>query len=112
MTALRSSMLIACVAVAYAATGWLSLHLTIPPYYVSLLFAPTGIALGAVLVWGPRVLPGVVVGACVVNWLAAVQAGLPGGNWTLLVSPIGAAAQAFVTAWLARRWAGAFRRTR
>lgn len=106
MNALRASVLVVLVALAYAATGWLSLQITIPPYYVSLLFVATGVALGAVLVWGPLVLPGVVLGAGVVQLLAADQAGLPVWSWTLLVSPLGAAAQAFATAWMARRWAG------
>ena len=105
MNAVRASVLIALVALAYALTGWLSLHITIPPYYVSLLFIPAGVALGAVLVWGPIVLPGVVLGSCVVNWLALTQSGLPGFGWNQLVSPLGAAMQAFATAWMVRRWA-------
>jgi hypothetical protein len=36
----------------------------------------------------------VVVGSGVVQWLASAQVGLPDWSWTLLVSPIGAAAQA------------------
>ncbi|MBY0466032.1 MAG: EAL domain-containing protein [Burkholderiales bacterium] len=103
---MRTPVLAVLVALAYVATGWLSLHITIPPYYVSLLFIPAGVALGAVLVWGVRVLPGVLVGAFAVNWLASVQAGLPGVSWALLVSPLGAALQTFATAWLARHWAG------
>lgn len=106
MTTMRTLALIAFVALAYAAAGWLSLHITIPPYYVSLLFIPAGVALGAVLAWGVRVLPGVMLGAFAVQVLASDQAGLPDWRWTLLVSPMGAAAQAFVTAWWARRWAG------
>lgn len=105
MTAMRTPVFISLVALAYAATGWLSLHIAIPPYYVSLLYIPAGIALGAVLVWGPLALPGIVIGAAAVQLLAAAQAGLPSWSWTLLVSPLGAAAQAFATAWMARRWA-------
>jgi diguanylate cyclase (GGDEF)-like protein len=106
MKVLPTPILVVCVALAYAASGWLSLHITVPPHYVSVLFIPTGVALGAVLVWGARVLPGVVVGSGVVQWLASAQVGLPDWSWTLLVSPIGAAAQAWLTAWLARRWTG------
>lgn len=106
VTAMRTPLLNVLVALAYVATGWLSLHITIPPYYVSLLFIPAGVALGAVLVWGARVVPGVVLGSLVVQWLASEQAGLPNWSWMLLVSPLGAAAQACVSAWMARRWAG------
>lgn len=39
--------------------------------------------------------------------MAGQQAGLEGGvSWTMLMSPLGAALQAYLGAWLARRWVG------
>jgi len=94
------------VALAYACAGWLSMQVSIPPYYVSLVFIPAGVALGAVLVFGTFVLPGVMLGSLAVQWMASGQAGLSDWPWTLLVSPIGAALQAWVTAQAVRRWVG------
>lgn len=104
VTHLPHFLLTTLVALAYAVAGWLSLQITIPPYYVSLLFLPAGIALGGVLVWGRHALPGVMLGAGMVQWLASGQAGLQEWNWNFLVSPLGAACQAYLTVWLARRW--------
>nr|WP_281364030.1 EAL domain-containing protein [Tepidicella baoligensis] len=90
-------------ALAYAMGGWLSLQAAVPPDYISVLFIAAGIAVGAVLAAGNRVLPGVWAGALAVQWLAHAQAGLDWG-WTLWVAPFGAAAQAWITAeWIRRR---------
>ena len=94
------------VALAYALSGWLSLGVAIPPNYVSLVFIPAGIALGATLVFGAISLPGIVLGSVAVQWLASEQAGVSSLQWTLLVSPLGAALQAWVTATLVKRWVG------
>ena len=83
------------VALAYALSGWLSLRVAIPPNYVSLVFIPAGIALGATLVFGLISLPGIVLGTVAVQWLASDQAGVSTLQWTLLVSPVGAALQAW-----------------
>ena len=94
------------VAIAYVFTGWLSLKMALPPYFVSLVFVPAGIALGAALVFGWPVLIGVALGSFGVQWLASGMAGITGWPWTLLVSPIGAAVQAGATAWAVRHWVG------
>ncbi len=102
----RTHVLTVLIALAYAIAGWLSLQITIPPYYVSVLYVPAGIALGGVLVWGHRALPGIVLGAVGVQWLATAQAGLPAWGLHLVVTPFAAALQALATVWLARRWVG------
>lgn len=102
----RSPLFTLLLTLAYAVAGWLSLNITIPPYYVSVLYVPAGIALGSVLVWGNRALPGIVLGSFATQWLASQQAGLSGWSLTQLVSPLGAALQACATVWLARKWAG------
>lgn len=94
------------VALAYVATGWVSMGVNIPPHYVSLVFIPAGVALGAVLVFGPSLLPGVMLGSLGVQWIASGQAGLSGYQWTWLVSPVGAALQSWLAAWATRRWVG------
>ncbi len=94
------------VAIAYVFTGWLSLKMALPPYFVSLVFVPAGIALGAALVFGWPALVGVALGSFGVQWLASGMAGVTELPWTLLVSPIGAAVQAGATAWAVRHWVG------
>jgi PAS domain S-box-containing protein len=54
---------IAAVAVVYFATGRLGLLLPIVQDNVTLLWAPSGIALAALLLFGPRLWPGVTLGA-------------------------------------------------
>ena len=92
-------------ALAYWLAAKLSLLLAIPPGYASPIYPSAGIALAAVLVFGWRVLPGVAVGAGLMN--ASVSAprdlaqelalALP------LISALGATAQAGLGAWLMRR---------
>jgi len=58
---------IAVVAAAYAGTGWLGLQF---PYFgrnVTLIWPPVGIALAALMLRGPRVAPGVAIGALLVT---------------------------------------------
>ncbi len=104
--ALRTLRPAALVALAYALSGWVSLRISIPPEYVSLVFVPAGLAAAATLIWGPRVLPGVWAGALVVNLLANLKAGVPWASVNLLVVPLGACAQAWLAAWMVRRWVG------
>ena len=92
-------------ALGYAALGWLSLQVSIPPDYVSLVFLPAGLALGASMVYGGRALPGVFLGTVAVQYIASQQAGMQGWSWTFLVSPFGAVLQAWAGARLARQWA-------
>jgi PAS domain S-box-containing protein len=55
------------LALAYVAAGRLSLLLAIPPGFVSGLFLPMGIALGAVLIWGFPMAIGVFLGSTLLN---------------------------------------------
>ncbi len=94
------------VAIAYALIGWLSLLITIPPDYVSLIYPPAGIALGAMLTFGIGVWPGVMVGSFCVQLLAAAQVGSDPMSWMLVLSPLGATLQALAGALIARRMNG------
>ena len=91
---------------AYAVSGWLSLNISVPPFYVSQVFLAAGIALGAAMVWGHRAAPGIWLGSFVVQWLASGQPSWTEWSLTMMLSPLAAVVQAFLAAHLARRWAG------
>lgn len=96
------------LAVFYALAGYLALQTAVPPGYAAPLFPPAGIALAAVLIYGRRLLPGVFLGALVVQFLAARQSGLePLDIWHfLLISSFGATLQAAFAHFLAMRLLG------
>ncbi len=74
---LRQSALAALLAAVYFTAAKLSLPLAIPPGYATAVWPPSGIALAALLLLGPRLWPGVWLGAALVNatvelsWVAA-----------------------------------------
>lgn len=55
------------VALAYAGVASISLALAIPPGYASAVWPPAGIALAAWLAFGPRIWPGILLGATLAN---------------------------------------------
>jgi two-component sensor histidine kinase len=64
---MRAILLNVVVAVAYFVTGWLGLQV---PYYgehVTLVWAPTAIALAAIVLAGPAVIPGIFLGCFSLN---------------------------------------------
>ena len=99
-------MLNLLTALTYASSGWVSLHASIPPDFIAIVFVAAGVALGAVLTGGYRLLPGVVLGALGVQVLAHMQSGLAGWSWAIVVTPLAAAAMAALSAWAIRRWVG------
>ena len=102
----RPLLLNLLTALAYAGTGWASLQAAIPPDYIAIIFVAAGVALGAVLVGGHRLLPGVLLGAWLVQWLAHQQSGLNGWTWAMFITPLSATAMAWVTARAIRHWVG------
>ena len=95
-------------ALAYAAAGALALMLAGPPGYASPLYPSAGIALAAVLTFGRAALPGVLVGAFVVNTglgLLRSQVGFEVFTLPLIIA-FGATLQAAAGAALLRRFAG------
>ena len=60
------------LAAGYTLTGIVGLSLAIPPGYATAVWPPSGIALAAVLLWGPRVWPGIVAGSVLVNVAVAL----------------------------------------
>lgn len=55
------------VCLLYLIAAYFGLKLAIPPGYATAIWAPSGFALGAVLVWGRRSLLGVFVGSFIIN---------------------------------------------
>src|SRR5215470_9708973 len=73
---MRAILLNVVVAVAYFAVGWLGLQV---PYYgehVTLVWAPTAIALAAIILAGPMVIPGIFLGCLSLN--LTLEPALPG----------------------------------
>ena len=94
-------------ALAYGIAGWLALRLAISPGYASPLFPAAGIALVAVLVYGPRVALGVMLGSMASNWLNNLHPGaFPSWQQSAVITVLGmgAAFQALAGAALVRRF--------
>jgi PAS domain S-box-containing protein len=64
----------ALLAVLYFASGKLGLLFAIPPGYVTVIWPPSGIVLGMLLLYGARLWPGVLIGSFLLN---LSNAGLP-----------------------------------
>lgn len=97
------------VAAAYYVAGKLALTLAIPPGYATAVWPAAGVALGAMLLWGYRIWPGILIGSFLVNIGTSLHAGLgeslarPVG--LALCIAVGATLQALVASFLARRYA-------
>jgi PAS domain S-box-containing protein len=93
-------------ALLYAVLGWAALGLAIPPGHASPIYPAAGLALASVLVYGWRMLPGVALGAILVNLGAALVRGtVEPSLWVFTPAvALGATLQAGVGAWLVRRY--------
>lgn len=94
---------------AYVIAGRLSLLLAIPPGFVTGLFLPMGIALGAVLIWGMPMLLGVFLGSTLLNISVALSGGQPLSGAVVLVAAEIAAGSSLASAagaWLIRHFVG------
>jgi PAS domain S-box-containing protein len=91
---------IAAVVAVYFATGRLGLLLPIVQDNVTLLWAPSGVALAVVLTFGPRLWPGIYLGALLVN----LSTGAPVA--VALATATGNTLEALTGLWLLREAAG------
>ena len=93
---------------AYAALGGGALALAGPTGYASPLYPPAGLALAAVLTYGRSALPGVWLGAFLVNAGLGLERGQSGLALVMLPAfiALGAAAQAALGAFLMQRFVG------
>ncbi|WP_054774027.1 CHASE domain-containing protein [Methylogaea oryzae] len=85
----RRLISIAAIAAAYWLFARFGLLLAVPPGYASAVWPPSGIALGAMLVWGNRLLPGIWLGSFLANAVTAFDPSAP------LVSLLAPAASAW-----------------
>lgn len=97
------------LAAGYTLTGIVGLSLAIPPGYATAVWPPSGIALAAVLMWGPRIWPGIAAGSVLVNLAVAFSTAAPPGLLSVLVAlsiAVGSTAQALACAAALRRFVG------
>lgn len=98
---------IVALALAYGAFGWAALKLAVPPGYAAPIFPSAGIALSALLIFGLRLWPGVLLGSLLVQIAAQVHTGVTlSSSVGASLVPLGATLQAIVGAALARRLIG------
>ncbi len=97
----------ACLAAAYFIMGKLALLLAIPPGYAAPVWPAAGIALGALILFGYGLWPGILIGSFLVNLSIAVD---PAEVATMLdglrrpaIIAVGATAQALAGAFLIKR---------
>jgi PAS domain S-box-containing protein len=91
---------VALLAAAYFVAAKLALLLAVPPGYATALWPPSGIALAAVLMLGPRVWPGVFIGSALANLH------IEGAVLASVVIASASSAQALVAGSLLRRHVG------
>lgn len=101
----------ALLAALYILTGKLGLLLAVPPGYVTIIWPPSGIALGMLLVHGRRLWPGVLLGSLLLNGNVTGLYSLEQGfNTTAALATLGIAvgstAQALAGWALIERWVG------
>ncbi len=74
-------MVLGGLALAYVASAWLCFRLAAPGTNATAVWIPTGLAIAAVLRFGPRVWPAIALGAFLANLLQMAPMGLPPAAW-------------------------------
>ena len=104
---------IVILAAGYSLTGIVGLSLAIPPGYATAVWPPSGIALAAILLWGPRVWPGIAIGSFLVNVAVALTtASVAFSLASIAIAAsiaFGSTVQALAGAGALQRWVGANR---
>jgi len=98
------------VTLLYLVSGYLGLLVATPPGYATAIWIPSGIALGAALVWGLRIVPAVFVGSLLTNFFTSLySASYESYSLPLLISMLiacGASLQVIFGWYLIRRYLG------
>src|SRR5205809_1380984 len=98
------------LATAYFVAGKLGTLLALPPGYATPIWAPSGIAVAGILLFGFRFWPAIWLGSVLVNLSTTLHSSThPSLGQALLISGViglGASAQAVAASFLIRRWAG------
>ena len=94
---LRQLAIALLVFVAYVAAAKAGFQFAFVAEQVTTVWAPTGIAIASLLLWGPRLWPAIWLGAFVVN------AGTTAPPWTALVLASGNTLEAVPACWVLRR---------
>jgi PAS domain S-box-containing protein len=89
----------ALLALLYFVAARASLDLAIPPGYATPVWPPSGIAVGALLIWGRRLWPGIWLGAAAVNYTVNQVPGL--AAWIATGNTL----EALAAVWFMRRFA-------
>jgi len=93
------------LALAYYLAAWAGMATSIGPSSVTAIWPPSGLALGALLLWSWQALPGLFAGAFLLNWLGFLLPALGSQALALqgaLVLSASSMAQAGLAAWLLR----------
>jgi len=93
----RLAIAAVALTITYAITARLGFHFALLAEQVTTVWAPTGIALAALLLWGRRLWPAVWLGAFIAN------AGTAAPLWTAAAIATGNTLEAVVAAWFLRR---------
>ena len=80
---LHRTLSVLLLALAYFITGKLGLLLSTPPGYATIIWPPSGIAIGALLLFGADLWPGVFLGSLLLNALVGHAWTVTGHVWTL-----------------------------
>jgi PAS domain S-box-containing protein len=101
---------LALLAAVYYLTGKFGESIAIPPGYATVVWPPSGIALGALLAHGRRLAPGVFLGSLLINLDISDIATAGDLTFVKLLCSVGIACgstlQALAGHWLVRRWFG------
>ena len=93
----RSLLTLAIVTGLYFGAAKIGLHLSVAHGVITPVWPPTGIALAALLIFGPRMWPAVAAGALLANATSGVSI------WVAAAIAVGNTLEAVVGAWLLRR---------
>jgi PAS domain S-box-containing protein len=99
-SALRDASQVALLAAAYWAAAWIGLHYVTMGHSVSLVWPPAGLGFAALVLAGPRMWPGVTLGAFLANTMTPVPLSAAAGI------ALGNTGEALLAALILRRVAG------